>query len=237
VKITVVGCCPEKIKKKIYCKGGRTVTCIQIIKRPDPEPTKQETVAVVNITIVCNHFCCQQYLHIVMYLVEGQSVIYGEMVVVVAEVCAEVHMFVKTNIPRRHAQSCKGKSNFRRPMVWVNVQHQPLDSNPVVMMGLSVVVFIISSLLCCCCCFDLFHLARWCTTLCPASIFKSTVTVFPLLMASYMFGQQIWEALLPSLCFLCAILSLYGPFGWMLSSRVLYIYYLFQKTPRSPSIL
>jgi len=158
-----------------------------------------------------------------MYLVDGQSVIYGEMVVVVAEVCAEVHMFVKTNIPRRHAQSCKGKSSFRRPMVWVNVQHQPLDSNPVVMMGLSVVVFIISSLLWCCCCFDLFHLARWCTTLCPASIFKSMVTVFPLLMASYMFGQQIWEALLHSLCFLCAILSLYSPFGWMLSSKVLYI--------------
>jgi hypothetical protein len=172
-----------------------------------------------------------------MYLVDGQSVIYGEMVVVVAEVCAEVHMFVKTNIPRRHAQSCKGKSSFRRPMVWVNVQHQPLDSNPVVMMGLSVVVFIISSLLWCCCCFDLFHLARWCTTLCPAIIFKSMVTVFPLLMASYMFGQQIWEALLHSLCFLCAILSLYSPFGWMLSSKVLYIYYLFQKTPRSPSIL
>jgi hypothetical protein len=41
-------------------------------------------------------------------------VIYGKTVVVVAEVgvtiCAEVHMFVKsTTIPRRHAQSCKGK--------------------------------------------------------------------------------------------------------------------------------
>jgi hypothetical protein len=60
-------------------------------------------------------FVRQQYLHIVMYLVEGQSVIYGEMVVVVAEVgvtmCAEVHMFMKTIIPRRHAQSCKGKSS------------------------------------------------------------------------------------------------------------------------------
>ena len=47
-----------------------------------------------------------------MYLVEGQSVIYGEMDVVVAEVgvtmCAEVHMFVKSTIPR-HAKSCKGK--------------------------------------------------------------------------------------------------------------------------------
>jgi hypothetical protein len=65
-------------------------------------------------------FVCQHLLHIVMYLVEGhmylvegQSVIYGEMVVVVAEVgvtmCAEVHMFMKSTIPRRHAQSCKGK--------------------------------------------------------------------------------------------------------------------------------
>jgi hypothetical protein len=42
-------------------------------------------------------------------------VIYGKTVVVVAEVgvtiCAEVHMFVKSTIPRRHAQSCKGKSS------------------------------------------------------------------------------------------------------------------------------
>ena len=58
-------------------------------------------------------FVCQQYLHIVMYLVEGQSVIYREMiVVVVAEVgvtmCAEVYMFMKTTIPR-HAKSCKRK--------------------------------------------------------------------------------------------------------------------------------
>nr|TKS09726.1 hypothetical protein D5086_0000088270 [Populus alba] len=55
------------------------------------------------------------YLHIVMYLVEGQRVIYGEMDVVVAEVgvtmCAEVYVFVKSTISRRHAQSCKGKSS------------------------------------------------------------------------------------------------------------------------------
>jgi hypothetical protein len=60
-------------------------------------------------------FVCQHLLHIVLYLLEGPSVIYGEMVVVVAEVgvtmCAEVHMFMKTIIPRRHAQSCKGKSS------------------------------------------------------------------------------------------------------------------------------
>jgi hypothetical protein len=58
-------------------------------------------------------FVCQQYLHIVLYLVEGQSVINGEMDAVVAEVgvtmCVEVHMSVKSTIPRRHAQSCKGK--------------------------------------------------------------------------------------------------------------------------------
>ncbi|RQO91178.1 hypothetical protein POPTR_006G020000v4 [Populus trichocarpa] len=58
VTITVVGCCPEKIKKKIYCKGGPTVKCIEIIKPPDPKPEpKQQTVAVVDITFVCNHFC------------------------------------------------------------------------------------------------------------------------------------------------------------------------------------
>jgi len=60
-------------------------------------------------------FVCQQYLHIVMYLVEGQSVICGEMVVVVAEVgvtmCAEVYMFMKSTTIPRHAESCKGKSS------------------------------------------------------------------------------------------------------------------------------
>ena len=60
-------------------------------------------------------FVCQQYLHIVMYLVEGQSVIYGEMVVVVAEVevamCAEVYMFMKSTTIPRHAKACKGKSS------------------------------------------------------------------------------------------------------------------------------
>eukprot|EP00258_Populus_trichocarpa_P043566 XP_024459585.1 protein PYRICULARIA ORYZAE RESISTANCE 21 isoform X3 [Populus trichocarpa] len=39
VTITVVGCCPEKIKKKIYCKGGRTVKCVEI--KPPPKE-KQE---------------------------------------------------------------------------------------------------------------------------------------------------------------------------------------------------
>eukprot|EP00258_Populus_trichocarpa_P043569 XP_024459588.1 protein PYRICULARIA ORYZAE RESISTANCE 21 isoform X7 [Populus trichocarpa] len=42
VKITVVGCCPEKIKKKIYCKGGRTVKCVEIKpppkEKPEPKP-------------------------------------------------------------------------------------------------------------------------------------------------------------------------------------------------------
>ncbi|KAJ6912344.1 hypothetical protein NC651_014909 [Populus alba x Populus x berolinensis] len=60
-----------------------------------------------------DHVVITFYLHIVMYLVEGQNVIYGEMDVVVAEVevtmCAEVYMFMKSTIPRRHAQSCKEK--------------------------------------------------------------------------------------------------------------------------------
>ncbi|KAJ6921585.1 hypothetical protein NC652_015489 [Populus alba x Populus x berolinensis] len=45
VTITVVGSCPEKIKKKIYCKGGECVKCIEIIKPPPkddpPKPQPQ----------------------------------------------------------------------------------------------------------------------------------------------------------------------------------------------------
>ena len=49
VLITVVCCCPEKLKQKIICKGGGTITCIEIIepekppKKPEPEkkPEKQ----------------------------------------------------------------------------------------------------------------------------------------------------------------------------------------------------
>ncbi|KAL9398089.1 hypothetical protein Peur_007050 [Populus x canadensis] len=40
VTITVVGCCPEKIKKKIYCKGGPTVKCVEI--PPPPPPSKEK---------------------------------------------------------------------------------------------------------------------------------------------------------------------------------------------------
>ncbi|XP_011010374.1 PREDICTED: uncharacterized protein LOC105115227 [Populus euphratica] len=43
VTITVVGCCPEKIKKKIYCKGGRTVKCVEILKeKPEPKQEKKK---------------------------------------------------------------------------------------------------------------------------------------------------------------------------------------------------
>ncbi|XP_011010370.1 PREDICTED: uncharacterized protein LOC105115225 [Populus euphratica] len=47
VTITVVCCCPEKIKKKIYSKGGPTVKCVEIKPPPaknsktDPEPKKK----------------------------------------------------------------------------------------------------------------------------------------------------------------------------------------------------
>jgi len=34
----VVCCCPEKIMKKIHCKGGRTIKCIQIKPPKDPKP-------------------------------------------------------------------------------------------------------------------------------------------------------------------------------------------------------
>ncbi|GMY36623.1 protein PYRICULARIA ORYZAE RESISTANCE 21 isoform X4 [Fagus crenata] len=39
VLITVVCCCPEKLKRKIICKGGGTITCIEI---KEPEKPKDE---------------------------------------------------------------------------------------------------------------------------------------------------------------------------------------------------
>ncbi|XP_061963402.1 protein PYRICULARIA ORYZAE RESISTANCE 21-like isoform X3 [Populus nigra] len=39
VTITVVCCSPEKIKKKIYCKGGEAVKCIEIKLPPTPPPS------------------------------------------------------------------------------------------------------------------------------------------------------------------------------------------------------
>jgi hypothetical protein len=41
VIITVVCCCPEKLKQKIICKGGGTITCIEI-KEPEKPPEKTE---------------------------------------------------------------------------------------------------------------------------------------------------------------------------------------------------
>ena len=42
VTITVVSCCPEKIKNKICCKGGKAVKCIEIKvpEKPKPPPEK-----------------------------------------------------------------------------------------------------------------------------------------------------------------------------------------------------
>jgi hypothetical protein len=49
VKITVVCCCPKKLKQKIISKGGGTITCIEIIepekkpeKQPEPEKPKKQ---------------------------------------------------------------------------------------------------------------------------------------------------------------------------------------------------
>ncbi|XP_061964273.1 protein PYRICULARIA ORYZAE RESISTANCE 21-like isoform X3 [Populus nigra] len=51
VTITVVCCCPEKIKKKIYCKGGRTVKCVKI---PPPPPTPPTTTPPASPpTVIC----------------------------------------------------------------------------------------------------------------------------------------------------------------------------------------
>ncbi|KAB5551573.1 hypothetical protein DKX38_008884 [Salix brachista] len=66
------------------------------------------------------------------YLIVGHLVFRGKMVFVAAVEGVMLCVYVKI-IPR-HAQSCKGGGKLRIPMIGVSVQHQPLDSNPVVMM-------------------------------------------------------------------------------------------------------
>ncbi|KAB5551570.1 hypothetical protein DKX38_008881 [Salix brachista] len=116
VTITVVCCSPEKIKRKILRKGCGYIECIGL-------------VAHGVIAIQCHH------LH-VGYLVEGHHVFRGEMVALAAKdgatLCVDVNISMKI-IPH-HAHSCKRAEKLRTPMIGVNVQHQPLDSNPVVKM-------------------------------------------------------------------------------------------------------
>ncbi|KAJ6992041.1 protein PYRICULARIA ORYZAE RESISTANCE 21-like isoform X2 [Populus alba x Populus x berolinensis] len=57
VTITVVCCCPEKIKKKIYCKGGKAVKCIEILPPPTP-PTPPTTSTTTTTTTTCCYSCC-----------------------------------------------------------------------------------------------------------------------------------------------------------------------------------
>ncbi|CDP04720.1 unnamed protein product [Coffea canephora] len=40
VTITVVCCSPEKIRDKLYCKGGKVIKCIEIVVAPPPPPSK-----------------------------------------------------------------------------------------------------------------------------------------------------------------------------------------------------
>ena len=77
------------------------------------------------IAIQCHH------VH-VGYLVVGHLLFRGKMVFVAAE--EGVTLCVSVKIIHRHAQSCKGGGKLRIPMIGVCVQHQPLGSNPVVMM-------------------------------------------------------------------------------------------------------
>ncbi|XP_052203253.1 leucine-rich repeat extensin-like protein 3 [Diospyros lotus] len=42
VTITVVCCSPEKIRDKLYCKGGKTIKCIQILEPPKPPNPKSD---------------------------------------------------------------------------------------------------------------------------------------------------------------------------------------------------
>ncbi|GFZ03334.1 heavy metal transport/detoxification superfamily protein [Actinidia rufa] len=43
VTITVVCCNPEKIRDKLCCKGGKTITKIDIKRPPTPTPTPTQT--------------------------------------------------------------------------------------------------------------------------------------------------------------------------------------------------
>ncbi|KAJ6912356.1 protein PYRICULARIA ORYZAE RESISTANCE 21-like isoform X1 [Populus alba x Populus x berolinensis] len=50
VTITVVCCCPEKIKTKIYCKGGKAVKCIEIPPPTIIDPPTTTPTIIINIT-------------------------------------------------------------------------------------------------------------------------------------------------------------------------------------------
>uniref|UniRef100_A0A6N2KCQ9 HMA domain-containing protein n=1 Tax=Salix viminalis TaxID=40686 RepID=A0A6N2KCQ9_SALVM len=122
VTITVVCCSPEKIKRKILRKGCGFIECI-VIKPPSPPPpppVKPE----VNVTIrstccnECNEGSCGPWCHC------------HSMPPPPCWVPCSCQRRGYVIIPR-HAHSCKGAEKFRTPMIGVNVQHQPLDSNPV----------------------------------------------------------------------------------------------------------
>ncbi|XP_011004523.1 PREDICTED: sperm mitochondrial-associated cysteine-rich protein-like [Populus euphratica] len=125
VTITVVCCCPEKIKKEIYCKGGKAVKCIEI-PPPTPPPSPPRCQCPPPPTPPCT--CCGKCrrgpccFHFCMLTVPPYCYVPCRMSVCDVwgdgccscrrvTMCAEVHMFVKSTIPRRHAQSCKGKSS------------------------------------------------------------------------------------------------------------------------------
>ncbi|KAF9679428.1 hypothetical protein SADUNF_Sadunf06G0014100 [Salix dunnii] len=134
VTITVACCSPEKIKRKILDKGCGFIECV-VIKPPkpagpDPKPGGQDPKQggpdpkktppppikhEVNVTIQKGH--C------------------GKMVAVAAEegvtLCVDVNISVKIPL---HAHPCKRPRKLTIPMIGVTVQHQPLNSNSVVMM-------------------------------------------------------------------------------------------------------
>ena len=59
--ITVLCCCPEKLKQKIICKGGGSITCIEEIKPPPPPPPPPPAVPIVQIYNVFGMFCGECY--------------------------------------------------------------------------------------------------------------------------------------------------------------------------------
>ncbi|CAK7323319.1 unnamed protein product [Dovyalis caffra] len=111
VTITVVSCFPEKIKKKIRCKGGEAIKCIYIEKQPEESPPPETTPPTTPSTEPVTGHPGLMEVHVIMAVVgQHPNVMEAGVVVVVAAeagvtMCVDVNMFVKM-IP---AQSCKGK--------------------------------------------------------------------------------------------------------------------------------
>ncbi|KAJ6700297.1 HEAVY METAL TRANSPORT/DETOXIFICATION SUPERFAMILY PROTEIN [Salix purpurea] len=110
IKVVDLGCekCHKKIKK-ILCKIPQIQNQIYV-----------EEKNTVTITVVC---CSPEKIK---KKILGKGCGFIE--------CVEIKPPSPPPIIHRHAQSCKRGGKLRIPMIGASVQHQPLGSNPVVMM-------------------------------------------------------------------------------------------------------